>query len=59
MRRGLSPMCGILPQNVPLMMPCGYMFGGVWMMLFGSIIWLLLVSLLILGVVALLKYIKK
>ena len=52
-------MCGILPQNVPLMMPCGYMFGGVWMMLFGSIIWLLLVSLLILGVVALLKYIKK
>lgn len=41
------------------MMPCGFMFGGPWMMLLGSIVWLLIVALLVLGVVALWKYITK
>lgn len=42
------------------MMPgCNFMFGGPWMMFLGSIVWLLVVALLVLGVVALWKYIQK
>ena len=42
------------------MMSCSnFMVGGTWMMLFGSIIWLLTVALLILGIVALWRYIRK
>jgi hypothetical protein len=51
-------MRGVLPQNV-LIMPCGFMVGSPWMMLLGSIVWLLIVALLVLGIVALWKYIKK
>jgi hypothetical protein len=35
------------------------MFGSPWTMLLGSIVWLLVVALLILGIVALWKYIQK
>ena len=43
-------------------MPCGNMMmggaGGAWMMIAMSIIWLLTIVLLVLGIAALLKYLR-
>ncbi len=42
-----------------MMSCCNFMGGGTWMMLFGGIIWLLVIAFLVLGVIALWKHIAK
>ena len=41
-------------------MPCGHLMwnggGAAWMMIAGSIVWLLTIALLVLGIAALVKY---